>query len=129
MIKPFRQTDLNTYEKNIYNYRISRARRIVENAFGILAFRFQIFHTDINIDLKIIESIVMTSCALQNYLTEINQTNYSPPESHDMEMFDDGTVILQGSTSSGSQMIDLNRKQQGNVTDAAKERKTAITIL
>jgi len=36
-----------------------------------------------------------------------------------MEMFDDGTII-QGSTSTGSHMIDLDRKQQGNVTNATK---------
>jgi len=119
MIKPFRQADLNTYEKKIYNYRVSRARRIVENAFGILASRFRIFHTDINIDLNNIESVVMASCALHNYLTETNQASYSPPETHDTEMFDDGTIIL-GSTSTGSCMIDLDRRQQGNITNAAK---------
>nr|CAI5868375.1 unnamed protein product [Callosobruchus analis] len=37
MMKPFRQADLNSKERKIYNYRVSRARRIVENAFGILA--------------------------------------------------------------------------------------------
>nr|CAI5856172.1 unnamed protein product [Callosobruchus analis] len=36
MMKPFRQADLNSKERKIYNYRVSRARRIVENAFGIL---------------------------------------------------------------------------------------------
>jgi len=39
-----------------------------------------------------------------------------------MEMFDDGTII-QGSTSTGSHMIDLDRKQQGNVTNATKRIK------
>lgn len=34
-------------------------------------------------------------------------------------MFDDGTII-HGSTSTGSHMIDLNRRRQGNVTNAAK---------
>jgi len=119
MIKPFRQANLNTYEKKIYNYRVSRARRIVENAVGILTSRFRIFHTDINIDLKNFESVVMASCALHNYLTETNQASYSPPETHDTEMFDYGTIIL-GSTSTGSYMIDLDRRQQGNVTNAAK---------
>lgn len=76
IIKSFRQVDLNTYEKKIYNYRVLRARRIVENAFGILASWFWKFHTDINIDLKIIESVIIVSCALHNYLTETNQVSY-----------------------------------------------------
>lgn len=42
ILKPYAQTGL-TKEKRIYNYRLSRARRIVENAFGILSNRFRIF--------------------------------------------------------------------------------------
>ncbi|CAK1592419.1 unnamed protein product [Parnassius mnemosyne] len=87
MIKPFRQADLNTYEKKKYNYRVSRARRIVENAFGILASRFRILHTEINIEPKNIDSVKMACCALHNYLTETNQASYSPPEILDRDYF------------------------------------------
>lgn len=36
VMKPFPQTDLDSRTKIIYSYRLSRARLIVENAFGIL---------------------------------------------------------------------------------------------
>lgn len=56
VMKPFRQSDLKSTMKKIYNYRLSRTRRIVENAFGILAARFRIFRTQINMESKNIES-------------------------------------------------------------------------
>lgn len=43
--KPFSQCGL-TNEKRIYN---CRARRVVENAFGILANRFRVLMTSINL--------------------------------------------------------------------------------
>ena len=60
-------------EKRVFNYRLSRARRIVEKAFGILAARFRIFRRNISIDVENVNAIVLACCSLHNYLT----TNFS----------------------------------------------------
>lgn len=65
-LKPYSQKEL-TNERKIFNYRLSRARRIVENAFGILANRFRIFHTSINLSLENIDTVVMSCCVLHNF--------------------------------------------------------------
>lgn len=65
--KPYSQVGL-TKEKRIYNYRLSRARRIAENAFGILANRFRIFMLPIPLVPEKVEVIVMACCTLHNFL-------------------------------------------------------------
>lgn len=77
-MKPFSQQTLND-ERRIFNYRLSRARRVVENAFGILCNRFRIFHTSINLDLHKIDIVVLTCCVLHNFLRR-NCTHYFTEE-------------------------------------------------
>lgn len=67
LMKPFPFKNIS-YEKRIFNYRLSRARRVVENAFGILASRFRVLRRPLDLDLKTIDIIVMACCALHNYL-------------------------------------------------------------
>ena len=46
----------------------SRARKVVECAFGILAARWRVLHTRINLKPENVDSVVMTACILHNYL-------------------------------------------------------------
>ncbi|XP_069819926.1 uncharacterized protein [Dendropsophus ebraccatus] len=78
LMKPFPQKNL-TPQKKVFNYRLSRARRVVENAFGILANRFRIFHTAINLKPEKIEKVVLACCVLHNYLRRNDSAHYSPP--------------------------------------------------
>ena len=46
MMKPYPHQNLPVNQR-VFNYRLSRARRVVENAFGISASRFRIFRRPI----------------------------------------------------------------------------------
>ena len=61
IMKPYAQKNL-TDGKRIYNYRLSRARRTSENAFGILANMFRIFFTRINLSPELSSKITLAFC-------------------------------------------------------------------
>ena len=57
MLKPYPPTDRDI-EKRVFDYRLSRAHRIIENSFGILAARFRIFRRPINAQVETVCSII-----------------------------------------------------------------------
>lgn len=58
--------------KKIFNYRVSRARWLIENAFGILASKFRIFQKPIPSNDETNDKIIRTSCALPiGYVSQI----------------------------------------------------------
>ena len=73
-MKPYSRRKLTKRER-IFNYCLSRARRISENAFGILAWRFHIFPRPIDPKVETADSIVWVACLLHNWLRQINPAN------------------------------------------------------
>ena len=67
LMKPIHKRNLNN-EETIFNYRISRARRVVENAFGILANRFRVYRTAIQLKPSTVKSIVLATISMHNML-------------------------------------------------------------
>lgn len=67
LLKPYSKTGVNNYEM-IFNYRLSCARRVVENAFGILVWRFRIFSKPIDLQPKKIDKVIYAACSLHNWL-------------------------------------------------------------
>jgi len=56
--------------RRIYNYRLTRARRMVEWAFGILCNKWRIFHRAIDVRPGFCDVIVKTCCILHNFVRQ-----------------------------------------------------------
>lgn len=54
--------------KNIFNYRLSRARRTIENTFGILVQRWRVLRKPFIADINNCEAIVKATIVLHNFL-------------------------------------------------------------
>ena len=52
----------------VFNYRLSRARRVSENAFGILVAKWRMFRRPIVAEPKTVDNIVKAACVLHNFL-------------------------------------------------------------
>ena len=74
MMKPYPSTNLPT-QKLVFNYRLSRARRIIENTFGIAASRFRIFYKPILAGVNKVKHITKAVVVLHNFLMTENHTN------------------------------------------------------
>ncbi|XP_014667953.1 PREDICTED: uncharacterized protein LOC106809400 [Priapulus caudatus] len=93
IMKPYPHRNMDHNQK-IFNYRLSRARRVVENAFGILANRFRVFSTTICLDPDFLDYIIMSACILHNFLIVNQSAHYNPPRFADYE--EDNHVVQPG---------------------------------
>jgi len=72
MMRPYPGKGGLTKEKQIFNYRLSRARRMIECTFGLLASQWRIFRRPINTSIKTAINIVKATIVLHNLLRENN---------------------------------------------------------
>ena len=69
LMRPFPGNNLSE-ENRIYNYRHSRARRTIENTFGILAARWRIMLKPIRASVENVEKYICACLGLHNYLRQ-----------------------------------------------------------
>ena len=86
--------------QDVFNYRLSRARRIIENAFGILCKRWRIFRRVISAKPDNAVRIVKAACVLHNYLQQndnnaaVQERQYCPPGY--VDTYDSDGVLIPG---------------------------------
>ena len=61
------------------NYCLSRARRVIENSFGILAARWRILRRPTIAQPEKAKLYIQTSIALHNFLRTVGSSVYCPP--------------------------------------------------
>ncbi|XP_050315429.1 uncharacterized protein LOC126749803 [Anthonomus grandis grandis] len=64
--------------KRIFNYRLSRGRRVVENAFGILSAKWRVYRKPIIAQEETVRSIVKATVCLHNFLIGAEKKYVSP---------------------------------------------------
>ncbi len=67
MMKPYARRNLSK-EERVFNYRLSRARRVVENAFGILVNRFRCLLKTLEINPEKATTVTLCCCMLHNLM-------------------------------------------------------------
>ena len=77
LIKPYPGKKLSE-EQLVFNYRLSRCRRTIENAFGICAARWRIFRRPIKAKVTTVDAIVKATLCLHNYLCLTDNARYIP---------------------------------------------------
>ena len=59
-------------KKKVFDYRLLRARRIIENSFGIATARFRIFRRPMNAKVSTAKSVTKAVVGLHSFLMKKN---------------------------------------------------------
>jgi len=77
IMKPYSGVHEKGNAKRIFNHWLSRARRVVENVFGIMASVFRIFRGPILLEPEKVQEITMTCVLLHNFLRRSKSSSYT----------------------------------------------------
>ncbi|XP_053990523.1 uncharacterized protein LOC128882795 [Hylaeus volcanicus] len=119
--------DLPTAEPVIHCETLLKARRIIENSFGILANRFRIFHTTINLQVDNIDKVVLACCVLDNFLRINCSHTYTSNDVFDVEDTSNGT-ITPGLRTGSDNLLNLQNGSNRYHTAEPKEIREQFKI-
>jgi len=120
LMKPYPARNL-TEEKRVYNYRLSRARRTIENTFGILSAKWRIFRKPIRASVDTVEAITKARVCLHNYLKQTDNAGYTPDGFVDSECCNTGSMEGSWGSVVGNQQCAVTSIGSNNFTQEAKD--------
>ncbi|XP_070390853.1 putative nuclease HARBI1 [Dermacentor albipictus] len=82
LMKPYPGMQVANSAKRIYNYRLSRARRCIENAFGVMCARWRVLRNRMSLLPDNAVLAVAACCCLHNFLMQEGRQagGYCPPQ-------------------------------------------------
>lgn len=113
-----------THQQRVYNYRLSRARRVVENAFGLLASRFRCLLVTLPLTPDRVVKTTHACCVLHNFLRLRNPT--LDVATLDQEDTQNNHELIPGSWRQHAQMPDVEHLHRGNASTAAKAQRNYL---
>ena len=121
MMKPFSRRNMQRDER-IFNYRLSRARRVVENAFGILAQRFGCLLRTLPQQPVTVQKVVMACVVLHNILRERNIGRHN----RNLDEEDVDHNVIPGAWRQAQAMHDMEELHGGNRQSRLAKRQRLL---
>jgi hypothetical protein len=88
ILKPFSVNLEKGSPKRVYNYRLSRARRRVKNAFRLLRSVFRVFQAPIQLNMDTAEDVILACFHVHNFLHRSSKSSqlYCPTGTFDSDV-------------------------------------------
>lgn len=126
-MKPYVQTRKPlTKEEKIFNYRLSTARKTVENVFGILLSRFRALDRRLAVKLDTVNKLVSAACALHNWLTLTSSDTYLFNGAVDVQNKETGETVHGRWRSEIMELRNLGKHDDRVTTEAARNMRSQL---
>lgn len=132
LLRPYNRKDLQDAER-IFNYRLSRTRRVIENTFGILVSRWQILSKTICCNPDNVTNIIKALVCLHNYIMTAEEQHvtlrtrlYCPLDLVDHETANHEEILGTWRQEKSNKLNDVTRLSTNNARRDATEQRNML---